>query len=379
MERNGVLQEYIVSGTTKDELKRRLKAVLSPVPQSHPQQTPQTSDTPPTATYQTPIATSETLDSNISVPNPEPDEEAIATETVRRENIREGKKRAVTPEPAQTPKSVKDNQKVWRQQQLNRERKEREERERVLALIRQDREDRKARTERQKPSPILQGDSHNSEQPSQTPKSMFKVSEYRLQVRLFDGSSLRSNFAPTHTIRDDVRRWIDGQRSDGHTPYNLKQILTPLPNRTISISEENQPLGELGLGRTANLVMVPVQNYTEAYAASEASLPVRGLYAGYNLVAGAVGTVAGVLGSFLGIGPGQPTPQQSTSSDRSIPIPDSAPSSEGTGVGRRNIRTVRSNNIRTLHDQQPGQRDQQFYNGNQVCLKLMELGLRVAC
>lgn len=334
---------------------------MSPVLQS--QHVPQIPNTVSTPSSQAPTVPSEIGSSAISVPDPE---EPSAAETTRRETIRQGKKRAVTSEPPQTSNPVsKGNQKVWRQQQLNRERKEREERERVLALIRQDREERKERAERQKSSLTSQDSSQVSHEPSQSTKSKLKVSEYRLQVRLFDGSSLRSSFAPTQTIRSDVRRWIDSQRSDGSTPYNLKQILTPLPNKTISISEENQPLCELGLGTTANLVMVPVQNYTEAYSASEASLPVRGLYAGYNLVTGAVGTVAGVVGSFLGIGQGQPSSRLPSASDRSTPVPDSVPSNEA-GVGRRNTRTVRTNNVRTLRDQQPDQPDRQFYNGNQV-------------
>lgn len=50
--------------------------------------------------------------------------------------------------------------------------------------------------------------------------------EYRLQVRLFDGSSVRSSFSPLDTIHDGVRPWLDRQCADGTCPYTLKHILT---------------------------------------------------------------------------------------------------------------------------------------------------------
>ncbi|WEW57524.1 hypothetical protein PRK78_002991 [Emydomyces testavorans] len=365
--KNGVLQEYIVSGTTEDALKRRLKAILTPAEVPRPQQLSQIPQTSSPAIPQPSIPLSEPHNTNIPTSEPEQSEEEITAELAKRESIRQGKRRALSPEPApQQQDPAKDTQKIWRQQQLNRERHEREERERVLALIRHDKEERKAKAEQQRLSHASQNHSQDFQKHDKPIRDKSKVSEYRLQIRLFDGSSIRSNFAPTQTIRNDVRPWIDGQRTDGNTPYTLKQILTPLPNKSISISEEDHSLSELGLGPTANLVMIPVHNYTEAYAASESSLPIRGLYAGYNLVAGTVGTVAGALGSFLGLGQGQAVPQSAAAPGRSIPAADPAPATAGGENIGRNARVSRSNNVRTLYDQHPEQGDQQFYNGNQL-------------
>lgn len=174
-------------------------------------------------------------------------------------------------------------------------------------------------------------------------------SQYRLQVRLFDGSSVRSSFTPTQTIERDVRPWLDEKMGDDKRPYNLKHILTPLPSRTLSVAEESQTLQDLSLGSTANLVMVPVQTYTEAYA-SASSLPVRGASAIFNVVSSVASTTAGFVGSLVGYGPSAPTTETSSTPDH----PETSQQSRPTGP-----------NIRTLRDQQ-GRGNSQLYNGNQA-------------
>lgn len=187
---------------------------------------------------------------------------------------------------------------------------------------------------------------------SKPPVPQGPPNQYRLQVRLFDGRSVRSSFSPTQTIRGDVRPWLDQQTVDDHRPYNLKHILTPLPSRTLSVTEESQTLQDLGLGSTANLVMVPVQSYTEAYSAA-GSLPVRAISGFYNAVSSAAGTATELVGSFFGYGAGTPANE---------PTSSPPPSTE-------NARRPRppGPNIRTLRDQQNGRGDSQLYNGNQVC------------
>ena len=195
------------------------------------------------------------------------------------------------------------------------------------------------------------------EQPKEEPKPKPPVprgppQEYRLQVRLFDGSSVRSTFTPKQTIGKDVRSWLDQQMIDDNRPYNLKHILTPLPSRTLSVSEESQTLEKLGLGSTANLVMVPVQSYTSAYAASASSLPVRGVSAVYNVASSVASTATSFVGSFLGYGQTEAPREPEASSSQPAPTP-------------RNTRSS-GPNIRTLHDQRNDGRDSQLYNGNQV-------------
>lgn len=197
----------------------------------------------------------------------------------------------------------------------------------------------------------------SEERKPQPPVPRGPPSQYRLQVRLFDGSSVRSSFSPTQTIRSDVRPWLDGQMGTEQRPYNLKHILTPLPSRTLSVSEESQSLQDLGLGSTANLVMVPVSSYTDAYSAAGSSLPVRGISAVYNVVSSVASTATGLVGSLIGYGPTAPAANGSGS-----PPASTSASSENTQRPRNT-----GLNIRTLRDQQNDRKGSQFYNGNQVC------------
>jgi hypothetical protein len=177
--------------------------------------------------------------------------------------------------------------------------------------------------------------------------------QYRLQVRLFDGRSVRSSFTPTQSIKNDVRPWLDQQMEDDNRPYNLKHILNPLPNETLSVSQESLSLRDLGIGSTANLIMVPVSTYTEAYSAA-GSLPVRGISAMYNMASSAATTATGLVSSFLGYGSAPPATGSSSSAPESANAPQ-RPQQAGP-------------NIRTLRDQQDGRGNSQLYNGNQVCI-----------
>ncbi|KAJ5692179.1 hypothetical protein N7462_001602 [Penicillium macrosclerotiorum] len=206
------------------------------------------------------------------------------------------------------------------------------------------------------PNPIASKDpAPTVEEPKpQSPIPRGPPSHYRLQVRLFDGRSVRSSFLPNQTISRNVRPWLDEQMTDDHRPYNLKHILTPLPNRTLSLSEESQTLQDLGLGSTANLVMVPVRSYTEAYASAAASLPARGISAVYNVVSSVASSATGIMGSFIGL---------SSNASATEPAPASSSPTPSENTRRPHSTGPR---IRTLRDQQIGQDENQLYNGNQL-------------
>ncbi|PYH80766.1 hypothetical protein BO82DRAFT_355243 [Aspergillus uvarum CBS 121591] len=205
------------------------------------------------------------------------------------------------------------------------------------------------------PSPQI--DTPQVQQPPSPP------TQYRLQIRLFDGSSVRSSFSPSQTIRADVRPWLDTQMLEEKRPYNLKHILTPLSNHTLTIAEEEQTLAELGLGSSANLVMVPISTYTDAYSAAGSSLPARAVSTAYGLFSSAVGTATGLVGSFLGYGSEAQNPGSAQTGSPST----SAPS---TSDADRRARPAGTSNrgpiIRTLRDQRDEQENNQFYNGNQL-------------
>ncbi|KAM5431619.1 hypothetical protein McanMca71_004854 [Microsporum canis] len=384
--KNGIVREYIAARTEEYMFKRRLIAALEDnkpprrmreaMAQAQAQSQAQSPAVSPTTVPAAPVATGAPVSaprpvSTPPAPSPAPtpapatpvnratpaaaptascgvvDPPAVnhGNEQQRRDDIREGK------QPAEPDKEKKD-QLDWKGKQRRRHQQEREERERVLERIRRDNEERKAKAERQRAAAAVQHGSSSTSPPS--------AQKYRLQVRLFDGSSIRNTFAPNHTIGADVRSWLDKERTDGDAPYTLKHILTPMQNKTISLSEEDHTLQELGVGPTATLVMVPIRSYTEAYSDTGASLPYRVISGGYNLVAGTVNSVAGIVGSALGIG------QNPAAVGRNASTTAAAATEEPAPARRPDARPSARNRIRTLHDANSGKDDQQFYNGNQL-------------
>ena len=230
------------------------------------------------------------------------------------------------------------------QMQREREQSQRDERERIKAQIKADREERRHREQIQK-----MNEADTAAATSNTPSKQ-KTSDIRLQVRTFDGSTLRKTFPRTATLASEVRPWID-ESSDTNMPYNLKLILTPLPNKNIEAAEEEQSLSDLGIRGSCTLVMVPVKGYVESYTGSTAGgLVGSAVSGGYNLVTGTAGAVFGGVKSMLGYG--QPQAESSTEA----PAPDVNASKTAQGSVR----------VRTLADQRAEERgkDQQFYNGN---------------
>jgi UBX domain len=204
--------------------------------------------------------------------------------------------------------------------------------------------ERKAEAERAKDKPKEPAEV-GSNRPA--PRKSRQYEECALQIRLFDGSTIRSRFPSSATLRVDVRPWID-QHQDGNTAYTFKEVLTPLPNKNITISDEEQSLQSQGLVPSATLIIVPVQGSISAYDSSGGTgLVSRGVSAGYGLASWGTGMVTGLVGSLIGAGPAaQPQEEQS-----------SAPVSTDPSTSRINVRTLRDQDRRD---------DQQFYNGNAV-------------
>lgn len=253
-------------------------------------------------------------------------------------------------------------------QQRQRQLEARADKERVLKQIQQD---KMARQERERQRRLAaQGDINSttadapaSFAPQRSDNTLAQHSATcSLQIRLFDGTSIRSRFDSSVTLTDAVRAYVDSQ-SNSDIPYNFREMRTPQPSRTIEISEENQSLQSLGLTPSATLVLVPVKGYTDAYASSgPTGLLSRGIGMGYGLVSGAVGLVSSAVGGVLGYG-GDGTregPYISGVSDETEPsnVEGSRMADAGPSSGIK---------IRTLADQRKKEDDQQeLYNGNQV-------------
>ncbi|EXJ68689.1 uncharacterized protein A1O5_08483 [Cladophialophora psammophila CBS 110553] len=283
---------------------------------------------------------------------------------------------APIPPPSSSNAEMDPKQKAQRAEyikmQREREQKQRDERERIKAQIKADREERRLMDEMKKHD-------QTQENPTSLTSSSYGRSrtsrtnaggDVRVQVRTFDGSTLRNTFPPTSTITKEIRPWIDSANSTSSpdrtsgVPYNLKLILTPLPNRTIEAGEEEAELSDLGIVGSCTFVMVPVKGYVESYSSGGMGSGLLGgvVTGGYNLVSGAAGMVFGGVRSLLGYGSENAEQIPATTGGRSENADPHPPGAGGSGVGN-NVR------IRTLADQRAEEavkRDQQFYNGNQL-------------
>ena len=134
-----------------------------------------------------------------------------------------------------------------------------------------------------------------------------------------------------------------------------------MPNRHITISEEEESLQSLGLFPNATLVMIPVQIYTAAYDEG-LGLVSRGLAFGHGMVSRGIGLVAGTFGTFIGISQAEDTGRAPAASHpmqaSSIPLSKEA----GKAI-----------TIRTLRERLQVQDDQTLYNGNQVRPRIFNL------
>jgi len=301
--------------------------------------------------------------------------EKDAVENAERKAKADARKAAVTSD----PNSTKGKQATYAQQQRQRNHEAKLEKERIMRQIEQDKVERREKIEREKAlvreeARVKAEGIEADEDPKdgvgglvdkqlrfESSSNPARSRYCAVQVRLFDGSTVRNKFPSDLILRTTVRTWIEEQRSDGDAPYTLKHILTPLPNKTLSISDEEQSLQDLGFDPSATLVMVPVQGYTAAYAGNP-GLVSRGASVGYSVVSSGAGMIAGALGTFLGLG--QATPQTGveetpTQQENIQPGTESRSSASSSGI-----------NVRTLHDQRDDPHDHQLYNGNQVSKQL---------
>jgi hypothetical protein len=278
------------------------------------------------------------------------------------------------PEPSPQQSEASEKQKSQRAEyirmQRDREQKARDERERIKAQIKADREERRRLDDLRRQN--ASAPSNPSADPEDVPSSSSAYArsgstrsgmpvggDVRVQVRTFDGTTLRQSFPSSSTITANLRPWIDSTTTTSTTPYNLKLILTPLPNRTIEAGEEDTSLSDLGIVGSCTLIMVPVKGYVESYGNAGGSGVLGGIRAAaptaYNLVAGTAGWALGGVRSILGYnalsseGQGQGVTEQTPAT--------AGDGSEGQGGKVR---------VRTLADQRAEQerKNQQFYNGN---------------
>jgi UBX domain len=378
--RNGELKEYLAAGVPKEDFFRRMNLALAPTNSVQLSPTPAAPQAViPSQTTQNPAApqappsqpsTSSSSNLPLSTPAPAPAQaptnptvESRADETTDEKKARlEAHKQALrAKEEARRAAEIRDRRdeiegttskasadKKYAMMQKKRAQDARDERARILKRVEDDKADRREREAQRKAEakalaeglPLPTGTSSVKHA-----KSTISA-ECALQIRMFDGSTIRSRFPSSASLRKDVRPWVDENKTD-EAPYNFKWVLTPLPNKNIETSEEEKSLQSLGLTPSATLVIVPIAAYSSAYQGGSGFVS-RGVSAGYGLLSSGVGMVTGLLGGFLG---GNAVP----ASEEQHPAPAPGPASNANP----------SINVRTLRDQQSSRAEQQqFYNGN---------------
>ncbi|KAF2643115.1 hypothetical protein P280DRAFT_488252 [Massarina eburnea CBS 473.64] len=355
---NGQLKEQLSSGTTQDEFINRVRKVLgaSPIPGT----------APVAATSQAARPAAPTLDSG-----PPP---LSSVPTLPPTTRNKGKQKATEPESKPRTSTPTAAQQAARDSLRKKKQEEKDELARIKARIDQDKAERKAQAEARKAErereKQAQATSAASEpQFTATSTRGSQAKDVHLNVRLFDGRTVRKTFPRIAKLEGDVRPWVDQEAAaraenpnETPPPYYFKQILAPLPSKELSAGEEAEALGDIDLAPSATLVLVPVKGYTEAYSGGPAGI-VQGTVGN---VTGLVGGVFGMAGSVLGyvgntvssvLGGGASNPQNQPSGGRALG--ESQPQDQSAGAS--NVR------VRTLADQRAREQgSQNFYNGNQL-------------
>jgi len=254
-------------------------------------------------------------------------------------------------------------------QQRKRQQEANEERLRVLRLLENDKKEREAR--RRKVAEDKASSASTTELREQKTPRSHSSSETAISFRMLDGLSLKAKFPSSAILATDVRKFVDEHRTDGDHPYNFLRILAPLPNKQITISEENSTLSELDLSPTCTLVLVPTSSSpASAYSGGGGSTEAGGIFSRiYGLLYSIVTTLLGV-----GYYPPIPAPMNAElGQTQSLPTTSLFSSDESTSSSSSeqasSSEEMAGTRIRTLYDGRGNDEDadRKYYNGNQVC------------
>ncbi|QPH17647.1 hypothetical protein C2857_002517 [Epichloe festucae Fl1] len=359
--KHGELKEYIAAGTSKEEFFRRVQNSFDMPPSpsrssastTQPPASDALSSSPPTISA-APASTSSLAGVPPTIEQSDNVRRVLEQRAAKQEAAKQAAEKKATEDDSarqklQTEKEAEARKSTQKQTELLKKKKqqEAEERRRILKRIQDDKDERRKQAQERElqrvgsqprgdsPSSVANGACSPSTRPSST-----RTGEYTsIQVRLFDGSTIRSRFKTTSAVKD-VRKWVDEARTDGSVPYSFKQLLTPLPNRPIDDTEEDESMGEVGLSPSSTLILVPIRNYASAYGDSSPGV--------FSRVTGLILGVFTWLFGLLGLGGGsndQPAPGQSANSM-------SAP--------------AKNRRVQGFEKSNDGRRDHQLYNGNSL-------------
>ncbi|KAK3394100.1 hypothetical protein B0H63DRAFT_459975 [Podospora didyma] len=384
--KNAELKEYIASGVSEDDFLRRLRGALQPAPAAPGQapapgaQQPAARQPEPVVETPAPVQSQPNSESNSSgsgqATPPESNETEVQAPLSEREREKaaqiaalqrqreealakqqsaekgKGREEAPAPEVNAQSKHVELLKK--------KQREARDERQRILKAIEDDKVARRAQqaqreAERKKAKEAEKEISAPIASTSKVLPTTSRPSENcALQVRLFDGSTIRNRFPSSKTLKD-VRQWVDEAREDGKDPYTFKILLTPLPSKAIDITEEQESLQALGLTPSSTLILVHVKKYAAAYNNDDQGQPHGNFFSqliAYILaiVNGFFGVIFSFFSTLLSTG-GPPAPHAASTNNPGRAEASGRDGSRRGGVSHRNQGDDRRN-------------DTQFYNGN---------------
>jgi hypothetical protein len=362
---DGQLKEYLTAGISKGDFLQRVKVALN---DGRGTSTPVITEgnLTPSLAHESDQAVASTS-SRDQVPTEEEESCAVlkskkkeqeAAEKAERAAKAKARKEALETAATDPEDSKKAADMKYALMQKKRQQDARNERTRILKRVEDDKAERRAKEalRKEQAKAAMEPTDLQSSTPAQPISSNLRQSvkdqgiDCALQVRLFDGTTIRSRFSPQNTLRKDVRQWIDGQRADRDIPYTFKQVLTPRPNRTVTISEEEESLQSLGLNPSATLILVPVKDYTSAYESGATSYISRKISAGVGLVSSSINVVTGTLGSLLG---GSATPRVEVEAEN-----------------HSFSRASAAANVRTFRERGESPEEHQLYNGNTVSTRV---------
>jgi len=280
---------------------------------------------------------------------------------------RKQKEAEIAASSASTSTASYSKDRSYEAEQAKRKQEAKQDKERILRQIENDKIARKEKEERRRAAaraeqePLVQ-ETEKQDIPTASAASRPVGTSCALQVRLLDGSTIRSTFPSGAILSTTVRPWIATEQPDNKNAYTFKIIQAPKPSHPISDAEETKTLLDLGLLPSATLVVVPVKG------------AISGAYPGSSGVVGLLGRVYTMVAAFLmwllqGLqtfaGTRQTTTGDSTGPTSSMEESTGAASS---GTDTVPIRPTTKIRIRTLADRGADREDRQFYNGNQVSL-----------
>lgn len=291
-------------------------------------------------------------------------------------SLGKGKERAhtVSPVPESSLASKSGNEDTYAKQQVQRKKEALQERDRVRALIEADKQERRARAERlraeRNSATVQEGDTAQSAGAASgltMPSRLSQSGRCGIQIRLLDGSTIRNYFSSQSTLQRDVRPFIDEQSNDSSPPYNFKLVRTPQPSRAVQEDDERRTLEELDLVPSASLALVPVKNLAQAYQARGSKGFLKSAPAlAYTYMFSLLMKLLALMRVFLGIGVEAP-PDTMAASDGAATGNAVAQAKEVPSTPEKKDTDNRKIRIRTLQDKRDESKDQQLYNGNQVC------------